>query len=116
MECSLRNKRRRSLTADELINPKEKIKMLVRAYLSICGLFVLAGLVVLATGNFTMMAAVVMGFIAFGLIFMGMISVLPAMVSHPSPPAPEKLMKVESMAIQPMRETPGRAFATLKSA
>ena len=87
--------------------------MLVKAYWAICGLFVLAGILLLVTGNFTMMVSVVMGFIAFGLIFMGMISVLPVMVSHPSPPKP---LKAESVAIQPMKETPARAFATLKSA
>jgi hypothetical protein len=35
-------------------------------------------------GVFTMMAAVVFGFTAFGLIFTGMMCVLPGMVSHPA--------------------------------
>ena len=36
-----------------------------------------------ATGNMTTMAIVVFGFIAFGMTFMGMMGVLPWMISHP---------------------------------
>lgn len=44
--------------------------------------FVSVGILWLA-GALTMLAGVVLGFIAFGLIFAGMMCVLPAMVSHP---------------------------------
>ena len=49
----------------------------------LCG--VSAGILWLA-GVFTMLAAVVFGFVAFGLVFVGMMCVLPAQVSHPSAP------------------------------
>lgn len=48
----------------------------------------IAGIVIL-TGNFTAMALVVFGFIAFGMVFMGMMNVLPAIVSHPAPKPPK---------------------------
>ena len=37
------------------------------------------------TGNLTPVAGVVFGFAIFGLIFMGMMSVLPAGITHPAP-------------------------------
>ena len=58
-------------------------------------------------------AWVVLGFIAFGLTFMGMMCVLPGAVSHVTHPEP---VKVETMAIQPIRETPANAFHVFKSA
>ena len=36
-------------------------------------------------GVFSLLVGVVFGFIAFGLVFMGMMCVLPATVSHPAP-------------------------------
>lgn len=43
---------------------------------------VLAGILFVG-GVFTLMTAVVFGFVAFGLTFMGMMCVLPGTVSHP---------------------------------
>ena len=60
--------------------------MSVRFFWSICGVVAIAALVLFITGNFTIFVGVVFGFIAFGLTFMGMMNVLPAMVSHPSEP------------------------------
>lgn len=37
------------------------------------------------TGNMTLSAVVVFGFIAFGMVFMGMMGVLPATVAQPAP-------------------------------
>ena len=91
----------------------EKI-MSVRSYWLVCGVFVLASILLFATGNMTMMVSLVLGFLAFGLTFMGMMNVLPTTVSHVPHPKPVK--KVETMAIQPMRETPANAFHVLKSA
>jgi hypothetical protein len=59
--------------------------------------FVAAGIMWLA-GVLTMMAIVVFGFIAFGMVFMGMMCVLPGAVSHPTPkkskmPKSEKTFK-----------------------
>ena len=57
--------------------------MLVKIYWYSWALFGAASAVLWMTGTFTMLAAVVLGFVSFGLTFMGMIAVLPAMV-HPA--------------------------------
>ena len=46
-------------------------------------------IVVFLAGAFTMLAGVVFGFVAFGLIFAGMMCVLPAQVAHPHPATSE---------------------------
>lgn len=48
------------------------------AFAAAAGIFGIAGF-------FTMLTLVVFGFIAFGLVFAGMICVLPGTVSHPHP-------------------------------
>ena len=58
--------------------------------------WVSAGIIWLA-GVFTMLAAVGFGFIAFGLVFVGMMCVLPAHVSHPA----AKRVKLSGVARQP---------------
>lgn len=50
-----------------------------------------AAAVAFLTGNFSDIAIVGFGFVVFGMIFMGMISVLPMTIAHPSP----ELKKVE---------------------
>lgn len=87
--------------------------MSVRAYWSIWGLFAIATLLLFVTGNMTMVMIVMMGSIAFGLTFMGMMNVLPLLVSHATEAKP---VEIESVALQPMRETPAKAFGMLKSA
>lgn len=87
--------------------------MLVKLYWMAWGVFGLTALLLFAAGSFTMRTGVVFGFVAFGLTFMGMIAVLPFMVSHPTPVVEEK---VQSEALQPMRETPSKAFGVWKSA
>lgn len=87
--------------------------MSVRAYWSIWGLFAIAALLVFVTGNMTMLTIVVLGTVAFGLTFMGMMNVLPLLVAHATEAKPAK---IESVALQPMRETPAKAFGILKSA
>jgi hypothetical protein len=57
--------------------------MLVRSYWTLCTATVLAAILLLVAGYFTPMVAIVFGFIAFGLTFMGMMGVLPSMISHP---------------------------------
>jgi hypothetical protein len=54
--------------------------MLTKIYLGAWALSTLAAVVVLATGQMSEMAMVVFGFLSFGLIFMGLISVLPSSV------------------------------------
>src|SRR5437868_13470880 len=95
------------------LHSKEKINMLVKVYWMTWGVIGLAALLLLAAGSFTMLISVVFGFIAFGMIFMGMIAVLPVMASHPAPP---KLEKAPAEALQPIRETPAKMFGIWKSA
>jgi len=57
--------------------------MIIRIYWFICALLVLAALAVLAVGSFSMMAGVIFGFIGFGVLFMGIIAVMPIWISHP---------------------------------
>jgi hypothetical protein len=53
-------------------------------------LFVAAAVIFLM-GSMTLIALVVFGFISFGMVFMGMMGVLPILVTHPEP---EKGVKV----------------------
>lgn len=87
--------------------------MLVRIYWTIWAMFLFIGALLFVSGNFTMFAAVAMGFFAFGLTFMGMISVLPGMVTHP---APERSAAPDPI-VAPVRQTStAKAFGVLKSA
>jgi len=90
--------------------------MLIKVYWSTWGFFGLVTILLFATGNLTMLSAVVLGFIAFGLTFMGMMGVLPTMVSHPPAPKAPRAEKAKPVAMQPMRKTPARAFSIFKSA
>ena len=87
--------------------------MSVRAYWSTWGVFAIATLLLFVTGNMTMLMIVAMGSVAFGLTFMGMMNVLPLLVSHATEAKPAE---IGSVALQPMRETPAKAFGMLKSA
>lgn len=65
--------------------------MIVKIYALIWGLGIaVAGLFYL-TGNLTPMIQVIFGFLTFGTVFMGMLSVLPLITheeQHPQPPPP----------------------------
>lgn len=85
--------------------------MLVKIYFSLWVLTAIAAVLMLATGSVTMMTLSVFGFAAFGLTFMGMISVLPVWASHPEEP------KAPKPAPQPApAERKAEGFAVLKSA
>jgi len=63
------------------------------------GLWIVFGLTIAGlgvSGNLTMLALTVLGFVSFGIIFMGMICVLPTTVTHsaPSPVAVERVSSV----------------------
>ena len=88
--------------------------MLIKIYWSTWALFALAVLVLFATGNLTMIAWSALGFFAFGLTFMGMMAVLPVMITHPASPKPVEAQK--RVELQPIRETPAQAFHIFKSA
>lgn len=67
--------------------------MIAKIYFALwLGIGVLAGLLYV-TGNFGLTTAVVFGFIVFTMVFMGMMSVLPATIAHP---APAGIAKAES--------------------
>jgi len=79
-------------------------------YLASAGVLWLAGLL-------SLVAVVVFGFIAFGMVFMGMMCVLPGAVSHPEPKI-AKMLKLEK-ASKPTQTRPAKAvsgFSTYRSA
>lgn len=57
--------------------------MLLKIYEVLWAAVILVNGLFAVTGNLTMDAWVVFGFFYFGLVFMGMISVLPSIVAHP---------------------------------
>jgi len=74
--------------------------------------FVSAGVFWLA-GALSLVAVVVFGFVAFGMIFMGMMCVLPGAVSHPSPKV-DKMPKPEK-AGKPAKTKPAPAVSGLSA-
>jgi hypothetical protein len=54
-----------------------------KLYAAVWGLLLFVAAALALTGNFSSTAAIVYGFISFGMIFMGMMSVLPSIVSTP---------------------------------
>lgn len=58
--------------------------MLTKVYLYTWLVITAAFLLLYLAGNVTMNTIVIFGFIAFGMIFIGMIAVLPFMASHPT--------------------------------
>ncbi len=54
--------------------------MLTKIYFFLWAALIVTGMGTFATGNMTSFTAVVFGFIAFGMVFMGMMSVLPTAV------------------------------------
>jgi hypothetical protein len=72
---------------------------------------VLAALVWL-TGNMTQIVVVGFGFVCFGMLFMGLISVLPSTVGHNAPHAEPKPVKPAPAARKESQE----AYAPAKSA
>ena len=60
--------------------------MVVKIYWLIWAAIILSAVAIMAVGEFSNMVAVIYGFIGFGLTFMGMIGVLPNIISHPDKP------------------------------
>jgi hypothetical protein len=84
-------------------------------YLSLWALAAGASVVTSLTGAMTMFALVVFGFLAFGLVFIGMMCVLPSSVAHQH----ELEHTIEPKPVKEPRSTtrPATAgYATLKSA
>jgi ABC-type branched-subunit amino acid transport system permease subunit len=59
--------------------------MIVKVYWSIWALVLLLAAVLFVAGQFTDVTVVFFGFVVFGLVFMGMMSVLPAGIIHSEP-------------------------------
>lgn len=87
--------------------------MLIKMYCLFWGFLAGAAILLFAANSLTMLNLVVLGLFAFGLTFMGMMGVLPAMVSHPAVPKPAK---AQTLALQPPREVPVTGFHIFKSA
>lgn len=64
--------------------------MLTKIYGMLWVLIAFAAALFFLTGNLTQLVGVVFGFITFGMIFMGMMNVLPAAIAHPPLPNDEK--------------------------
>jgi hypothetical protein len=72
--------------------------MVLRVYVMICTIVAVAAAAMFVSGNFSVMAAVVFGFIAFGVVFMGMMFVLPFTVTHSVPATKNTLPTEEPVA------------------
>jgi hypothetical protein len=81
--------------------------MVSKAYAVLCSLFALTASVLFVTGNFPAITAIVFGFIAFGLVFMGMMFVLPYTMSHDVPISPSAINEAER---SPSSTVQGRTF------
>jgi tellurite resistance protein TehA-like permease len=74
--------------------------MLTKIYFGLWALVGLAAAIVFLMGNMSPLVLVVFGFISFGLVFMGMMGVLPILVSHPAQATPSKDAVREPAAAQ----------------
>ena len=74
-------------------------KMLAKLYVYTWAVIAAVFLLFTVAGAMTMFNLVVFGFAAFGMIFMGMIAVLPSMVDHPVEEVSPKAAKVSSKSI-----------------
>lgn len=72
-----------SLNCINLLNISEVLLMSPKFYASLWVVFAVAVGVMGIGGLLTMLTGVILGFAAFGLVFAGMICVLPGTVSHP---------------------------------
>ena len=77
--------------------------MITKVYFMLWGLLFLAAAVIFAIGIMTPMTLVVFGFISFGMVFMGMMGVLPILVTHPEPAKAIKIPKE-----RPVKEPAGK--------
>jgi hypothetical protein len=71
---------------------------MLKIYWTLWAIIGLTALLLFAAGSFTPLVLIAFGFISFGMIFMGMISVLPSTVGHHAPPAAPKIKPVKVKA------------------
>ena len=94
--------------------------MLVKIYGALWLVLLAVAAIVAVTGNFTMLASVWFGFVAFGMVFMGMMGVLPAIVSEvthkaPTPPRPAEDPAQRSTSIPELLKSYGESLATVNA-
>jgi hypothetical protein len=58
---------------------------MLKLYWALWAIIAFIALTLVATGNFTPLALIGFGFVTFGMIFMGMIAVLPTTIHHHAP-------------------------------
>jgi hypothetical protein len=73
---------------------------MLKIYWTLWAAIAAMALIFFVTGNFTLMTLIAFGFVSFGMIFMGMISVLPSSVHHTVPREPKfKPVKIKEERI-----------------
>lgn len=97
-------------------NNERRFNMLTRFYSFVWMVYVVSAGVLWLGNVFTLFTAVVFGFIAFGLIFAGMMCVLPTLVAHPPVRLSKtRLPKMElEPAVRPVNVANGRVHPPLK--
>jgi len=90
-------------TVKNIFSYGRKQIVITKVYFMLWGLLFLAAAVIFAIGIMTPMTLVVFGFISFGMVFMGMMGVLPILVTHPAPVIAAKVPKV-----RPVKEATGK--------
>lgn len=86
-----------------------------RFYFSICILAAFAALITWLPGAMTPIGVVAFGFLAFALVFIGMMCVLPSAVAH-SHEKPAKRLAEPTAPVQPGQTAHMPGIATFKSA
>ena len=74
---------------------------MVKIYWVLWAAIATLALILYVTGNFTQLTLIAFGFVSFGMIFMGMIAVLPSTVTHHAPP---KVREAKPAKIKAERE------------
>ena len=90
-------------TVKNIFSYGRKQIVITKVYFMLWGLLFLAAAVIFAIGIMTPMTLVVFGFISFGMVFMGMMGVLPILVTHPEPAKAIKIRKE-----RPVKEPAGK--------
>jgi len=90
-------------TVKNIFSYGRKQIVITKVYFMLWGLLFLAAAVIFAIGIMTPMTLVVFGFISFGMVFMGMMGVLPILVTHPEPTKAIKIRKE-----RPVKEPAGK--------
>ena len=79
--------------------------MAKKIYTVIWALYFALAALFFVTGNLTMMTGIVFGFFAFGIIYFGMMSVLPSTVGHNAPREEPKPAPAPAVAAKPAKES-----------